>query len=60
MFFFNVIIGFFGCISRILLGALIGILSMARIDRSLLPSGYEHLDSGNNLIWFNRLMVVII
>jgi hypothetical protein len=50
MFFFNVMTGFFGCISIILLGTLIGILTVARIDRSLLPSGYEHLDSGNNFI----------
>ncbi|XP_052094984.1 stimulated by retinoic acid gene 6 protein-like [Mytilus californianus] len=46
MFFFHVIIGFFTCIRRILLGGAIGILTLARIDRSLLPRGYEHLDSG--------------
>ena len=46
MFFFHVIIGFFDSISRIFLGAGIGILTVARIDRSLLPRGYEHLDNG--------------
>ncbi|XP_071157759.1 stimulated by retinoic acid gene 6 protein-like [Mytilus edulis] len=46
MFFFHVIIGFLTCIRRILLGGAIGILTLARIDRSLLPRGFEQLDSG--------------
>ena len=46
MFFFHVIIGFFDILSRLFLGAGIGILTVARIDRSLLPRGYEHLDNG--------------
>ena len=45
MFFFHVIIGFFDSISRIALGAGIGILAVERIDRNVLPRGYEHIDN---------------
>jgi hypothetical protein len=54
MFFFHVIIGFFDSISRIFLGAGIGILTVARIDRSLLPRGYERLDNGKIIIMTNN------
>ena len=45
MFFFHVIIGFFDSISRIALGAGIGILAVERNDRNVLPRGYEHIDN---------------
>jgi hypothetical protein len=50
MFFFHVIIGFFDSISRIALGAGIGILAVERNDRSWLPRGYEHIYNGKIII----------
>lgn len=46
MFFFHAIIGFFASISRILISVVIGVVSLARIDRCMLPKGFEKYDKG--------------
>lgn len=48
LFFFNVIIGVFGCLKRILLSVVLGALFISRTDRCLLLKGFEFLDAGHN------------
>ncbi|VDI33652.1 Hypothetical predicted protein, partial [Mytilus galloprovincialis] len=46
MFFFHVIIAFVSCLTRITAGLWIGLISLARIDKYMLPRGYEKQDTG--------------
>ena len=46
-FFYNIILGFFAALIRILKGLLLGIIFMARIDRTCLMQGYETWDKGS-------------
>ncbi|XP_044181344.1 stimulated by retinoic acid gene 6 protein-like isoform X2 [Acropora millepora] len=43
-FFYNIILGFLAALIRILKGLLLGIIFMARIDRTYLMAGYETWD----------------
>ncbi|XP_052095156.1 stimulated by retinoic acid gene 6 protein-like [Mytilus californianus] len=58
MFFFHVIIGFISCINRILIGLLIGLVSLARIDKCMLPRGFEKFDKGYST-YIGMLMVEV-
>ncbi|XP_076093948.1 stimulated by retinoic acid gene 6 protein-like [Mytilus galloprovincialis] len=58
MFFFHVIIGFISCLNRILIGLLIGLVSLARIDKCMLPKGFEKFDKGYST-YIGMLMVEV-
>ncbi|XP_062592132.1 stimulated by retinoic acid gene 6 protein-like [Saccostrea cucullata] len=44
LFFYYILIGLFRCVYRVLVSMCLGILNIARMDRSLLFPGYEHFD----------------
>ncbi|ELU08524.1 hypothetical protein CAPTEDRAFT_225028 [Capitella teleta] len=46
LFFFNVLLGLFSCLRRILFSVLIGTILISRLDRLLLTKGFERLDTG--------------
>ncbi|XP_076093951.1 stimulated by retinoic acid gene 6 protein-like isoform X2 [Mytilus galloprovincialis] len=58
MFFFHVIIGFVSCLTRITTGLWIGLISLARIDKYMLPKGYEKQDKGYSA-YIGMLMVEV-
>ncbi|XP_078382087.1 stimulated by retinoic acid gene 6 protein-like [Oculina patagonica] len=45
-FFFNILVGLFSCVSRILIGIGLGICFVGRTDRSTLMKGFHELDRG--------------
>ena len=56
-FFFNVIVGVIACFMRILKGALLGVVFLARIDRTSMIEGFYSWDPGKDdstLFFFNR------
>jgi hypothetical protein len=46
MFFYYILLGLFHCLVRIGKGIVLGVIYLARIDRSGLVQGYEHWDTG--------------
>nr|XP_006817521.1 PREDICTED: stimulated by retinoic acid gene 6 protein homolog [Saccoglossus kowalevskii] len=46
LFFFNVILGLFSCLFRILKSMIFGVLFLGRTDRCLLMKGFETFDTG--------------
>ncbi|XP_063313324.1 stimulated by retinoic acid gene 6 protein-like [Pelobates fuscus] len=56
LFFYNVIVGLGACLSRLLRSLLFGTLLIARIDRTILPPGFEQMDAGY-LTWIGMLYV---
>ncbi|XP_066298087.1 stimulated by retinoic acid gene 6 protein-like [Branchiostoma lanceolatum] len=46
MFFFNIIVGFFFCFSRVIISLIFGVLLLSRIDRTVLMEGFEQSDIG--------------
>ncbi|XP_066264663.1 stimulated by retinoic acid gene 6 protein-like isoform X1 [Branchiostoma lanceolatum] len=50
LFFFNILLGFYSCLLRIAKSILLGLVFLARIDRSGLMQGYQHWDFGNVII----------
>ena len=60
-FFYNIILGVFAGLFRILKAMLLGVLFMARIDRPLLMQGYQTWDKGSsNLLHIVAIVVIII
>ncbi len=47
LFFFNIILGLFSCLKRILFSVVFGTLLISRLDRCLLMRGFETFDAGN-------------
>ena len=47
-FFFNVIVGVIACFMRILKGALLGVVFLARIDRTSMIEGFYSWDPGKD------------
>ena len=45
-FFYNVIVGLFGCVKRIFKGMILGTVFLSRIDRTSLMQGFQTLDQG--------------
>ncbi|XP_046698457.1 stimulated by retinoic acid gene 6 protein-like isoform X1 [Silurus meridionalis] len=45
LFFFNVMLGVMSCIKRLLYSTAIGLMLLPRIERAIMPQGYEKLDS---------------
>ena len=45
-FFYNVIVGLFACVMRILKGMILGTVFLSRIDRTSLMQGFQTLDQG--------------
>ena len=45
-FFFNILVGLFSGFLRITLGIVLGVVFLARIDRSTLMQGFQRLDRG--------------
>ncbi|EDO30951.1 predicted protein, partial [Nematostella vectensis] len=48
LFFFNIFLGVVSCLTRILIGAGIGVLFLARTQKSLVARDYELMDPGFN------------
>ncbi|XP_062584139.1 stimulated by retinoic acid gene 6 protein-like [Saccostrea cucullata] len=44
LFFYYILIGLFRCVYRVIVSMCLGIFYIARMDRSLLFPGYEHID----------------
>ncbi|CAN0081828.1 unnamed protein product [Lampetra planeri] len=53
-FFYDVMLGMGACIVRLLFGATIGACLVARIDRTIMPRGYEVVDMGYST-WIGML-----
>ncbi|XP_048852497.1 STRA6-like isoform X3 [Brienomyrus brachyistius] len=47
-FFYNVIMGLSNCVARLLMSTIVGTWLVSRIDRTVMPRGYEALDPGYN------------
>ena len=45
-FFYNVIVGLFGCVRRIFKGMILGTVFLSRIDRTSLTQGFQTWDWG--------------
>ena len=46
LFFFNILVGLFSGFLRIIFGIVLGVVFLARIDRSTLMQGFQRLDQG--------------
>lgn len=46
LFFYNVLLGLGACLSRLLVSCVLGSWLIARIDRTIMQSGYERADMG--------------
>ncbi|XP_077865190.1 stimulated by retinoic acid gene 6 protein-like [Saccoglossus kowalevskii] len=46
LFFYNIALGLIVCLLRIIIGMILGVLFLGRIDRPLLMRGYEAMDRG--------------
>ena len=46
LFFYNVLLGLGACLSRLFISCVLGTWLIARIDRTILQSGYERADMG--------------
>ncbi|KAF4025511.1 hypothetical protein G4228_017463, partial [Cervus hanglu yarkandensis] len=49
LFFYNVLLGLGACLSRLFISCVLGTWLIARIDRTILQSGYERADMGPRL-----------
>uniref|UniRef100_A0A8C3X350 Stimulated by retinoic acid gene 6 protein-like n=1 Tax=Catagonus wagneri TaxID=51154 RepID=A0A8C3X350_9CETA len=56
LFFYNVLLGLGACLFRLLISCILGTWLIARIDRTILQSGYEAADMGFNA-WIGMLYV---
>ncbi|XP_029426596.1 stimulated by retinoic acid gene 6 protein-like isoform X2 [Nannospalax galili] len=56
LFFYNVLLGLGACLSRLLISCLLGTWLIARIDRTIMQSGYEGTDMGFSA-WIGMLYV---
>ncbi|XP_064235890.1 stimulated by retinoic acid gene 6 protein-like [Aotus nancymaae] len=56
LFFYNVMLGLGACLSRLLISCLLGTWLIARIDRTIMQSGYEGADMGFSA-WIGMLYV---
>lgn len=56
LFFYNVLLGLGACLSRLLISCLLGTWLIARIDRTIMQSGYEGADMGFGA-WIGMLFV---
>ncbi|XP_065764408.1 stimulated by retinoic acid gene 6 protein-like [Muntiacus reevesi] len=56
LFFYNALLGLGACLSRLLISCILGTWLIARIDRTILQSGYERADMGFRA-WIGMLYV---
>uniref|UniRef100_A0A671ERQ1 Stimulated by retinoic acid gene 6 protein-like n=1 Tax=Rhinolophus ferrumequinum TaxID=59479 RepID=A0A671ERQ1_RHIFE len=56
LFFYNVLLGLGACLSRLLFSCILGTWLIARIDRTIMQSGYERADMGFRA-WIGMLYV---
>ncbi|XP_063081170.1 stimulated by retinoic acid gene 6 protein-like isoform X2 [Cavia porcellus] len=56
LFFYNVLLGLGACLSRLLISCILGTWLIARIDRTIMQSGYERADMGFSA-WVGMLYV---
>ncbi|XP_013368764.1 PREDICTED: stimulated by retinoic acid gene 6 protein homolog isoform X6 [Chinchilla lanigera] len=56
LFFYNVLLGLGACLSRLLISCVLGTWLIARIDRTIMQSGYERADMGFSA-WVGMLYV---
>ncbi|KAF5891616.1 stimulated by retinoic acid 6 protein-like isoform X1, partial [Clarias magur] len=45
LFFFNVILGLMSCIERLMKSTAVGLMLLSRIERAIMPRGFENLDT---------------
>nr|XP_056704917.1 stimulated by retinoic acid gene 6 protein-like [Euleptes europaea] len=55
-FFYNVLLGLSACLFRLLCSAVVGAWLIARIDRTIMPKGYEAADMGFRT-WIGMLLM---
>ncbi|KAI4886765.1 hypothetical protein NFI96_000514 [Prochilodus magdalenae] len=54
-FFYNVILGIWSCVLRLLSSVFVSLLLVSRINRTIMPKGYELLDRGYR-VWIGMIM----
>ncbi|XP_035385691.1 stimulated by retinoic acid gene 6 protein-like isoform X2 [Electrophorus electricus] len=54
-FFYNVILGVGSCVLRLFANSFVGLLLVSRIDRTIMPRGYELMDKGYHT-WIGMIM----
>ncbi|XP_076869490.1 stimulated by retinoic acid gene 6 protein-like isoform X14 [Brachyhypopomus gauderio] len=54
-FFYNVILGLGTCVLRLFINSFVGLLLVSRINRTIMPRGYEIMDIGH-CTWINMIM----
>ncbi|XP_035385507.1 stimulated by retinoic acid gene 6 protein-like isoform X2 [Electrophorus electricus] len=54
-FFYNVILGVGSCVLRLFANSFVGLLLVSRIDRTIMPRGYELMDKGYRT-WIGMIM----
>ncbi|XP_076869633.1 stimulated by retinoic acid gene 6 protein-like isoform X2 [Brachyhypopomus gauderio] len=54
-FFYNVILGLGTCVLRLFINSFVGLLLVSRINRSIMPRGYEIMDIGHRT-WIGMIM----
>ena len=64
MFFFNIVVGLFSCLRRIVISLILGTLLVSRLDRCLLMPGFEDKDAGttdliNTCLLFTNLYKIL-
>ncbi|KAF5891611.1 stimulated by retinoic acid 6 protein, partial [Clarias magur] len=45
LFFFNMILGLMSCVMRVLKSAIVGLMLLPRIERAIMPQGFEKFDN---------------
>lgn len=58
MFFYNIFIGIFSCLMRIIKSIILGALFLPRLDHSTLPRKFQQMDPGN--FTYNFIMLGLI
>lgn len=50
-FFFNMILGVMNCLLRVIKSAAVGLMLVSRIERTIMPEGFETLDSSKTEVF---------
>ena len=54
LFFFNIFLGVFSCLKRIIVGAVLGVMFLGRTQKSVIPRDFELKDPGlsdRSILW---------
>lgn len=56
-FFFNMMLGIMSCIMRLVKSAAVGLMLVSRIERTIMPEGFEALDSSKTEALLFKLLI---